>query len=238
MINDLLDLTADRLHPRKRTRAFASGKLSIAKGLCTAPILLLLAGVISSQLPPLFAGVLLIYFAATCLYSFWLKGQVVVDVMLLASLYTSRILAGAAATEIVPSFWLLAFSMFVFLSLALTKRYSEMMLWRIEGGQRMVGRGYTVEDAPVLLSLGSAAGYAAVLVLALYINSADVEGLYPNRWALWMILPPFLYWMSRTWLKAHRGEMHEDPLVFAVSDRQSWLVAACMAGAMWLAALH
>ena len=102
----------------------------------------------------------------------------------------------------------------------------------------MVGRGYTVEDAPVLLSLGSAAGYAAVLVLALYINSADVEGLYPNRWALWMILPPFLYWMSRTWLKAHRGEMHEDPLVFAVSDRQSWLVAACMAGAMWLAALH
>ena len=238
VINDLLDLTADRLHPRKRNRPFASGTLSVAKGLCIAPILLALAAVISTQLPLSFVGVLLAYFVSTCLYSFWLKEQVIVDVMLLASLYTSRILAGAAATSIVPSFWLLAFSMFVFLGLALIKRYSELMLLRTEGKQRILGRGYTAEDAPVLLSLGSAAGYAAVLILSLYINSADVDGLYPNRWALWMILPPFLYWMSRVWLKAHRGEMHEDPVMFAVTDKQSWLVVACMAGAMWTAALR
>jgi 4-hydroxybenzoate polyprenyltransferase len=238
VINDLLDLTADRLHPRKRTRPFASGKLSVAKGLCVAPILLALVAAISTQLPSPFVWVLLAYFVSTCLYSFWLKGQVIVDVMLLASLYTSRILAGAAATSIIPSFWLLAFSMFVFLGLALIKRYSELMLWRTEGRQRLIGRGYTAEDAPVLLSLGTAAGYAAVLVLSFYINSADVDGLYPNRWALWMILPPFLYWMSRIWLKAHRGEMHEDPVMFAVTDRQSWLVFACMAGAMWTAALR
>jgi 4-hydroxybenzoate polyprenyltransferase len=122
---------------------------------------------------------------------------------------------------ITPSFWLLAFSMFLFLSLALIKRYSEMQLFRLEDKRRLAGRGYTLDDAPVLLSLGSAAGYAAVLVLALYINSPDVEGLYPSRWALWMILPPFLYWTSRAWLKAHRGEIHEDPVIFAVTDKQS-----------------
>ena len=238
VINDLLDLTADRRHPRKRNRVFASGRLSVAKGLCIAPTLLAVAAAISTQLPLSFAVVLTGYFITTCLYSFWLKGQVIVDVMLLASLYTSRVLAGAAATSIVPSFWLLAFSMFVFLSLALIKRYSEMMLWRGEGKQNAAGRGYAVEDGPVLLSLGSAAGYAAVLILALYINSADVDGLYPNRLALWMILPPFLYWISRAWLKAHRGEIHEDPVVFAVFDKQSWLVMACMGGAMWIAALR
>jgi 4-hydroxybenzoate polyprenyltransferase/phosphoserine phosphatase len=238
VINDLLDLTADRLHPRKRKRPFASGELSVANGVAVVPVLLALAITISALLPLQFAGVLLIYFATTCLYSFWLKGQVIVDVMLLASLYTTRIIAGAAATSIIPSFWLLAFSMFIFLSLALVKRYSEIMLWRMEGKQQILGRGYQIEDAPALLSLGSSAGFSAVMVLALYVNSVDVDYLYPNRQALWMTLPPLLYWISRVWLKSHRGEIHEDPVVFATRDKQSWLVAACIALAAWIAALH
>jgi len=236
VINDLLDLASDRLHSRKRNRPFASGKLSIAQGLAIASLLLLLAAATSTQLPAVFAEVLLTYFVVTCLYSFWLKGQVVVDVMLLASLYTSRILAGAAATSIMPSFWLLAFSMFLFLSLALIKRYSEMQALQQENKLQAPGRGYLVSDEPVLLSLGSAAGYAAVLILALYINSPDVLVLYPNRWALWLILPPTLYWISRAWLKAHRGEIHDDPILFAVVDRQSWAVLVFVSCALWFAA--
>jgi 4-hydroxybenzoate polyprenyltransferase len=225
IINDIVDLESDRAHVRKKKRPFASGSLSISHGLYAASLLLITSAIISWRISCMFSGALAGYFCCTCLYSFWLKRQVIVDVMLLASLYTFRILAGAAATAIVPSFWLLAFSMFLFLSLALVKRYSELMLAQQEAREGLPGRGYSTSDHPVLLSLGSAAGYAAVLILALYINSPDVEGLYPNRWSLWLVLPPFLYWMTRIWLKAHRGELEDDPLVFAVTDKQSWAVA-------------
>jgi len=238
VINDLLDLPSDRVHARKRTRPFASGAVPIAQGVLMAPCLLVGAAVLCLQLPPLFAGALLAYFVTTCLYSFWLKNQVIVDVLLLASLYTSRIIAGAAATGIVPSFWLLAFSMFMFLSLAVVKRYSEMLVARQQNKDKAAGRGYLVSDLPVLMSLGTASGYSAILILALYVNSPDVAGLYSNRWALWMILPPLLYWISRTWMKAHRGELHDDPVVFAATDKQSWLIAVCVAVALWIASLH
>lgn len=238
IINDLLDLTADRLHKRKMNRPFASGKIPVPLGLLGAGFLLASAMLVCAFLAPIFAIVLTAYFLLTCLYSFWLKGQVIVDVMLLASLYTSRILAGAAATAIVPSFWLLAFSMFVFLSLALIKRYSEMQALHLEMKVEAAGRGYSVNDEPVLLSLGTSAGYGAVLILALYVNSVDLEGLYPNRWALWLMLPPILYWISRAWLKAHRGELHDDPIVFAVTDRQSWALVVCLAGVLWFATFH
>lgn len=235
VINDLLDLPSDRTHKRKKNRPFASGAIPIPQGVLSAAVLLVLALIICAFLTPAFAGALLGYFVLTSLYSFWLKGQVIVDVMLLASLYTSRILAGAAATEIIPSFWLLAFSMFIFLSLALIKRYSEIQALHQEKKIQTAGRGYTVSDEPVLLSLGTAAGYGAVLILALYINSPDTEGLYPNRWALWFILPPILYWISRAWLKAHRNEMHDDPVVFAVTDKQSWAIICCLVGVLWFA---
>jgi 4-hydroxybenzoate polyprenyltransferase len=236
VINDILDLTADSDHPRKRNRPFASGAIPVIHGIYAAPILLMVSAALAFRLPWVFAITLAGYFAITCAYSFWLKSQVIVDVMLLASLYTIRVLAGSAATAIAPSFWLLAFSMFIFLSLALVKRYSEMIVVNQQGKTNAVGRGYLVTDTPVLLSLGSAAGYGAVLILALYINSPDIEGLYRNRWLLWLLLPPFLYWTTRIWLKAHRGVLYDDPLVFAVKDKQSWAVAISIAIALLLAA--
>jgi len=235
VINDLLDLSSDRVHARKRNRPFASGALPISHGLVMAPGLLLASALIAAQLPIAFAGTLVAYFAVTCLYSFWLKNQVIVDVLMLASLYTSRIIAGSAATSIVPSFWLLAFSMFMFLSLAIVKRYSEMLVAIQQNKTKAAGRGYVVSDLPVLVSLGSAAGYMAILILALYVNSPDLNGLYPRRWALWLVLPPMLYWISRVWMKAHRGEMHDDPVVFAATDKQSWVIALLI-GCVLLAA--
>jgi 4-hydroxybenzoate polyprenyltransferase len=235
VINDLLDLPADRAHARKRRRPFASGAIPIAHGVALVPLLLLGAAVISSQLPVAFWLTLGGYFLLTCLYSFWLKNQVIVDVMLLTSLYTMRVIAGSAATGILPSFWLLAFSMFIFLSLATVKRYSEMLALVQHNQVKAAGRGYMVSDMPVLMSLGTAAGYIAILILALYVNSPDLGDLYPNVWALWMVLPPLLYWISRVWMKAHRGEMHDDPVVFAATDRQSWILATLIACALWAA---
>ena len=235
VINDLLDLPADRQHRHKRTRPFASGELSIRQGILAAFLLIAVGTCLAAFLSPLFFGALTAYLVTTLVYSFWLKGQVMVDVMLLALLYTSRILAGSAATMIFPSFWLLAFSMFMFLSLALVKRYSEIQLLLSESKTNAAGRGYTISDEPVLLSLGTAAGYAAILILALYINSPDLEGLYPQRWALWLVLPPLLYWISRIWMKAKRGELHSDPVIFAATDKQSWLIALCAAAAVGMA---
>lgn len=235
IINDLLDLSADRRHARKRHRPFASGLIPIVRGVAMVPLLLGLAALLCLWLPPLFAATLAGYFVLTCLYSFWLKNHVIVDVMLLTSLYTIRIVAGSAANDIHPSFWLLAFSMFLFLSLAAVKRYSEMLVLVQQAQHAAVGRGYTVLDMPVLMSLGSAAGYIAILILALYVNSPDLGGLYPNAWSLWMVLPPMLYWISRVWMKTHRGEMHEDPVVFAATDRQSWLLAIVVTAAFWVA---
>jgi len=237
VINDLLDLSSDRLHARKRNRPFASGALPISQGLVMAPALLLTSALIATQLPLAFAATLLAYFVVTCLYSFWLKNQVIVDVLMLASLYTSRIIAGSAATLIVPSFWLLAFSMFMFLSLAIVKRYSEMLVAIQQNKTKAAGRGYLVSDMPVLVSLGASAGYMAILILALYVNSPDLNGLYPRRWALWLALPPLLYWISRVWMKTHRGEMHDDPVVFAATDKQSWILAVLIGCALLAATI-
>ena len=237
VINDLLDLSSDRLHARKRNRPFASGALPISQGLVMAPALLLTSALIATQLPLAFVATLLAYFVVTCLYSFWLKNQVIVDVLMLASLYTSRIIAGSAATLIVPSFWLLAFSMFMFLSLAIVKRYSEMLVAIQQNKTKAAGRGYLVSDMPVLVSLGASAGYMAILILALYVNSPDLNGLYPRRWALWLALPPLLYWISRVWMKTHRGEMHDDPVVFAATDKQSWILAVLIGCALLAATI-
>lgn len=235
LLNDLLDLPSDREHPRKRKRPFASGAVPISHGVLLIPLLLGAALVISSTLPGLFLLVLGGYYITTLAYSIWLKNRVLLDVITLAGLYTFRIIAGAAATAISPSFWLLAFSMFLFLSLALVKRYSELLVVLKQNKANALGRGYNVDDLPLLMSLGASSGFLSVLVMALYLNSPDVNKLYGHPQILWLILPFLLYWISRVWMKTHRGEMHDDPVIFAVRDRISMYTALVVAAVIWLA---
>ncbi|HOW77506.1 MAG TPA: UbiA family prenyltransferase [Candidatus Competibacteraceae bacterium] len=228
LLNDLLDLAADRRHPRKCRRPFAAGKLPIAQGITAIPLLLITAFGLSLLITPEFIAVLATYYVFTLAYSLRLKRALMLDAIVLAGLYTLRIIAGAAAVQIMPSFWLLAFSMFLFLSLALVKRYSELWTMRERGELSAQGRGYHVDDLGVLQSLGSAAGYLAVLVLALYVNSETSRELYGQPMVIWLLCPVLLYWISRVWLITHRGEMHDDPILFALTDPQSrYAVLAC-----------
>ncbi len=237
LLNDLLDLPSDRAHPRKRQRPFAAGTLSLASGLLLSPLLLLAAvGLSLLFLPTVFSLILLGYYLLTTAYSFGLKRKPVVDVLLLAALYTVRVIAGAAAVAIVPSFWLLAFSMFIFLSLALAKRYNELDSLRRRGELTAVGRGWHVDDLPLVQSLGTGAGLISVLVMALYINSPQAQQLYMLSEILWLVFPLLLYWITRLWFKTHRGEMHDDPVVFAIRDRVSLLTGALTAAIVLIAA--
>ena len=236
LLNDLLDLPSDRLHPRKRRRPFAAGQLSVLSGLIAAPLLLAAAFTLAVLcLPERFVLALAGYYALTCAYSFWLKRVEMLDVVVLAALYTARIIAGTFALSLPLSFWLLAFSMFLFLSLALVKRYTELALMRERGRNDAAGRGYSVDDLPLIASLGGTSGYLAVLVLALYINSPVSEQLYTQPKYLWLLCPLLLYWISRTWLLTHRGQMHDDPLVYALRDRISLLTLALCLIAVTLA---
>ena len=231
VLNDLLDLDSDRQHIRKRKRPFAACAIPLSHGLLMVPLLLGLAFAVSLFLPNRFILVLAAYFVMTLAYSIRLKRQVIVDVMLLAGLYTMRIVAGAAATVITPSFWLLAFSMFIFLSLALVKRYSELLITLQSNKQEAAGRGYSVNDLPLLMSLGVSSGLGSVLILALYLNNPETNLMYPNTKWLWLMPPLLLYWVSRMWMKAHRGQVDDDPVVFATKDWQSLLVlliSACI----------
>jgi 4-hydroxybenzoate polyprenyltransferase len=221
LVNDLLDLEADRAHPRKSKRPFAAGDLSLLAGLALAPCLLAAAVIIAAFLPQKFWLVLGTYYALTCAYSFALKGLVLVDALALAGLYTLRIIAGSAAVAVPLSFWLLLFSVFLFLSLAFVKRFAELEGLRRQQRLRAAGRGYHVEDLSLLQSLGTAAGYLSVLVLALYINSPEIEPLYSRPKVIWILCVLMLYWISRVWMMAQRGLMHDDPVVFALKDPQS-----------------
>ena len=229
LLNDLIDLQADRKHARKRQRPFASGAASVKVGLMLIPSLLMVSAVIAVWLSPAFLAVLAVYYVLTLSYSLWLKGKVMVDVLLLAALYTIRILAGAVAVSVTPSFWLLAFSMFLFLSLAMVKRYAELLDVMKTGSESAEGRGYQVVDLATVQTLGAAVGYCAVLVLALYMNSDDVRANYVHPEAIWLLCPLLLYWISRMWLRAGRGQMHDDPLVFALKDRISLWVGVASA---------
>ena len=221
LLNDLLDLESDRRHPRKCLRPFAAGTLSLVAGLIAAPLLALVSFALALLLSPLFAAVLLGYYALTLAYSFALKRIAMLDAIVLGALYTVRIVAGTVAIRTALSFWLLAFSMFLFLSLAMLKRYTELRGLRDAGQTEASGRGYAVDDLPLIESLGGSSGFLSVLVLALYINSTASEVLYRHPQILWMLCPLLLYWVSRAWLIAHRGAMHDDPVVFALLDRVS-----------------
>jgi 4-hydroxybenzoate polyprenyltransferase len=237
LLNDLLDLSADRHHPRKRQRAFASGALPVRNGLFLIPALIAASVLLGVTLLPLeFLAVLGAYFVMTLVYSFWAKERPVVDVLFLTALYSMRLVAGAAATTVELSFWLLAFSIFLFLSLALIKRYSEMFSVREAGLSYSRGRGYSTDDMSLIQSMGVAAGYMAVLVLALYVHSAEVNRLYGDPRILWTLCVVLLFWISRAWLKSSRGEMPDDPVVFAAKDRFSQLSAGIVAVTLWLAA--
>jgi len=239
IVNDLLDLDADRQHPRKRRRPFASGDLSAISGV--AVVLLFLAAslalalvvprivaALSPQLvliaPLKFVQWLLIYLVTTLAYSLRLKRMVLVDVIVLSGLYTIRILAGSAATGVAVSTWLGGFSIFFFLSLAFVKRFSELESLRERGGASASGRGYHVADIEQLRSFGSASAYASVVVLTLYISDISARALYHHTNRLWLLVPVLLLWLSRLWLLASRGELDEDPVVYAITDKRSLLL--------------
>lgn len=224
VVNDLLDLSSDRRHPRKRNRPFASGALSIATGLMLVP--LLLGGGLAAAA---WGGrellvITSLYVFTTLLYSAVLKTFVLADVITLAGLYTIRVIAGSIAVHVTPSFWLLAFSMSVFVSLALIKRCAELSL--LQGMKRTgsSGRDYQVADLPVLQAMGVASGFASVLVLALFINSEHSPGQYSQPEVLWLVCCTCLYWITRMWVKTARGEMHDDPLLYAARDPNSLAV--------------
>jgi len=223
IVNDLLDLESDRQHSRKRHRPFASGLVSAWMGVVLVPLLLLSSLGLAQYVGGTFAPWLLFYFVLTCAYSWVLKRLMLVDCLTLAMLYTLRIVAGAAAASMALSFWLLAFSVFLFLSLAFVKRYAELELQLLNGKQKMHGRGYLTSDAPLVQTLGITSGFAAVLVLALYLNSDAVVQLYRTPEFVWGTVPVMLFWISWMWMKAHRGEMHDDPLIFALKDKSSLL---------------
>lgn len=223
LLNDLLDLQDDRAHPTKSNRPLAAGSLQIFDALALIPLLLLAAFAAALWLlPPIFAGVLACYYAITLAYSLRLKRIVMLDVVTLAMLYTVRVISGAAAMGLEATFWILAFCLFVFLSLAFVKRYTELQLARRQHREeRANGRGYVPSDFELLASLGGASGYIAVLVLALYINEATSRTLYRSPQWMWLACPLLLFWLGRVWLLAHRGQMHDDPIVFALRDRVS-----------------
>jgi 4-hydroxybenzoate polyprenyltransferase/phosphoserine phosphatase len=228
VVNDMLDLEDDRRHPRKRLRPFASGELPLVQGVLVAPVLFVAALALAAWISSGFLLTLLAYLALTFAYSLVLKHYMLLDVMLLAALYTIRIFAGAAAISVDVSSWLLGFSMFAFLSLALVKRSSELVALQQAARTAASGRDYRVGDLEALTSMGSAAGCAAVVVLALFVNTPEVALRYQRPQLLWLLCPLVLYWLSRLWMKTRRGEMHDDPLVFALRDRASWIIGAAM----------
>ena len=238
IVNDLVDREYDRQHPTKRTRPFASGALSPAFGYVLSPLLIAGAFAISLvALPMPFAMVLAVYLVVTLAYSFGLKRWTALDVVILGGLYALRVLAGAAATRVELSEWLLAFSLFFFLSLAILKRYAELRLMQETEATASKGRGYTVEDVAMLRGLGPATGFMAVLVLSLYITSPEVTALYQHPVRLWLVTPLLLYWTMHMWLAAHRRAMPDDPLLFTVRDPISWSVGALAAGIVLAASL-
>jgi 4-hydroxybenzoate polyprenyltransferase len=225
IVNDLLDIEADRQHPRKRKRAFASGNLSAASGMAISAVFLAasFAGAVL-LLPPSFVGWLLLYLITTLAYSLALKRIVILDVVVLSALYTLRMLAGAAATHTFISPWLAAFAVFMFLSLAMVKRFSELQNVRSAGAQLVNGRGYLLNDIEQVRSFGTSSAFAAIVVFAVYIGQPDVHGLYRHPTRMWLMTPLMILWLCRVWLLASRGELDEDPVVFALTDKMSLLM--------------
>lgn len=254
LLNDLLDIEADRKHPRKRHRPFAAGDLSPITGAVVIGVFFAVAITLALALPLLFAAPgqpsgfhavlaaphqfllwLGVYTLSTLAYSFVLKRLALVDVLVLSGLYTVRIIAGSAAAGVAVSAWLGAFSIFFFLSLAYVKRFSELTLMVEAGKTKASGRGYQTADLEQLRSFGTGSAFASVVVLTMYISNLAAANLYTHVNRLWLLVPVLLLWISRVWLLASRGELHEDPVVYAITDRTSWLLGAVSAVVVWSA---
>jgi 4-hydroxybenzoate polyprenyltransferase len=235
LINDVTDLAADALHPLKSQRPVASGELAVPVALVWAGALMGAALLLALPLPRVFLLTLGIYGVTTTLYSLRLKAEPILDIVLLAGLYTLRLFAGSAATGVRVSEWCLAFSIFFFLSLAAAKRVAELRNLEARGGVSAAGRGYHLGDVQLLEVLGVSSGMAAVVIYALYIYSGDLRALYGRPLWLWAVGPLLIYWIGRIWLLGHRGELHEDPVLFALRDRMSYAIGLLAALCVWAA---
>ena len=231
ILNDLFDLEADRLHPEKKSRPFASGDVPVLTGLLVAPFLFSAGFVIAAEFcSARFLQIIVIYAAATTFYSVYGKRVPVVDVLLLTALYLLRILGGGVAAEVPVSPWLLAFSMFFLLSLAFTKRHAELTNQEMNGGEQpfVSKRDYQVGDRGLVQQFGVTSGYLSVLVLALYVNGREVTALYRHPQWIWLACPMLLFWISRVWFLANRGKLHEDPVIFAAMDPVSYALGGLL----------
>jgi len=235
LINDLVDLEADRNHKIKRNRPLAAGTLPIHRAILTIPVLLIVSFALASQTNAEFIMVLSTYLILTTLYSFFLKQRALLDVITLTSLYTLRIIAGAVAINVPLSHWLLAFSMFIFLSLALIKRFSELRNLSQQGETKSLSRGYHVDDLPAISLFGICSGYISVMIMVLYIHDLQADALYKQADWLWFVAVTILYWISHMWLLAFRGQMNEDPVLFAIHDRTSYIVSLFVLISLYLA---
>jgi 4-hydroxybenzoate polyprenyltransferase len=234
-LNDLIDLNSDRTHEKKKRRPFAAGNLSLLNGLPLQLVLLSAVVGLVVFLPPLFALTLGVYYLATLAYSTYFKRKLLLDVFVLAGLYTLRVVAGSAVIGVACSPWLLAFSMFLFTSLAFVKRYAELTSSQGRDMMHGSGRGYLLMDRSIIANLGTTSGFLCVVILALYINSPQVEPLYKTPIVLWLLCPLLMYWISRVWVFAAREKMDMDPVVFALKDRISYGVGLCAAAVILVA---
>ncbi len=225
ILNDLVDIENDRQHSTKRFRPLAAGNFPVTQAFVLIPLLFIASLGLGMFVSWEFLVVIAIYLILTSLYSFWIKRIVLIDVIMLAMLYTIRIIAGAVVLREMPSFWILALSMGLFLSLAIMKRYTELRELRLKGKLQTKGRGYHIDDLELLLPFGAASSYGAVIILALYINSDQVVRNYSQPEFIWLLCLFLLYWTTRAWLLTYRGEMNSDPIVFAIRDRTSWVIA-------------
>ena len=231
LLNDLFDLEADRRHPKKKFRPLASGALPVQVALVSAPLLMLAGFLVAAQLPTkLVLGMVFVYTATTTLYSTYVKRVPILDVLVLTALYLMRILGGGIAAEVSVSPWLIAFAMFLLLSLAFSKRQAELINQNATGGIQSgtSKRGYREQDLGLLQQFGVTSGYLSVLVLALYVNGTDVTRLYRHPQVIWLACPMLLFWISRVWFIASRGKLSEDPVVFAARDPVSYLLGVIL----------
>ena len=237
IINDLIDIPNDREHIRKKKRPLASGDLSIPSAILISLILFISSIFIAINVNSEFIYGLVFYLLLTLLYSFKLKSYILMDTISLSLLYTTRIFVGALVIGIMPSVWLISFSMFMFLSLALIKRCSELQTLDKVRNERTPGRDYMVSDVHILANMGVASGFVSVLVVALYLNDTQSISQYTYPEILWLVCPLLLYWIGRMWIKTFRDEMHDDPIVFSIKDKGSLLCISCILTIMLTAIL-
>lgn len=219
--NDLIDLGSDRLHPRKRNRPFAAGTLPVWQGVIATALLATTGLGIAQLVDTTFLGILLLYLTVSSSYSAVLKRIPILDCMILAGLYTLRVLAGAAAADLPVTYWFVAFAVFFFLSLAFIKRYAEIRVRELDGMEAVPGRGYTVKDGPLVLMFGIGAAYSSILVFSVYLHNESTARLYPHPEFAWAAIFILLFWLKYAWFTAHRGQMHDDPVLFALRNRTS-----------------